>query len=141
MAFLFGLLAASFALLLQLILWLFYEPLFTLQAEVTLTVTVTLLALAATEELSRTLFTRAYLQRSLPVTLTTIFLFWFGFVLLEAALGAFRGFSFWLIVPLLFHFCATFFTFTFLSRQPFIFTLGILTLSHWLINLLLLVYS
>jgi hypothetical protein len=122
-------------------LWLFYEPLFTLQAEVTLTIATALLALAATEELARVLFARAYLKRSLPVTLTTTFLFWLGFVLLEAALGVFQGFSLWLLLPLLFHFCATFFTFTFLSRRPIIFIFGILTLVHWLVNLLLLVYS
>jgi hypothetical protein len=122
-------------------LWLFYEPLFTLQAEVTLTIAAALLALAATEELARILFVRAYLKRNLPVTLATPLFFWVGFVLLEVALGVFQGFSLWLLIPLLFHFCATFFTFSFLSRRPITFLFGILTLVHWLVNLLLLVYS
>lgn len=141
MAFLFGLLAASFALLLQLVLWLFYEPLFTLPAAVTFTATTVLLVLAATEELARVLFARTYLKRSLPVTLTTTLLFWLGFVLLEAALGVFRDFSLWLLVPALFHFCATYLTFITWSRRPLFLVLFLLTLLHWLVNLLLLVYS
>ncbi len=141
MTFLFGLLAASFALLLQLVLWLFYEPLFTLPVAVTFTAATVLLVLAATEELARVLFARAYLKRSLPVTLTTTLLFWLGFVLLETVLGIFRGFSLWLLVPALFHFCATHLTFITWSRQPFFLVLFLLTLLHWLVNLLLLVYS
>lgn len=91
MLFIFGFLAAAIALALQLVVWLFFPPLFEVGLPITATVLFSLFLLALIEESLRYLFGKRYQQQFETPSLLITILFWIGFVAPEVILGVWQG--------------------------------------------------
>ncbi len=118
MPFIFGFLAAAIALVLQLVVWLFFPPLFEVQLPLTATVLFSILLLALIEESIRYLFSRRYLQQFGTPSLLFIVLFWIGFVAPEIILGVWQStIALPFLAPLFLHATLTWILFFGLQRK------------------------
>lgn len=143
MAFILGVLATFFAFILQVFVWIFHPDLFALTTPLTNAILFSLLFLAFSEELARTLFTRQYLIMYAKNHWVWAALgFGIGFSLLEIVLTYWNGFSFKVFGASGLHLLATFFTFWWLqqsrNRTSFIILLILLTALHACFNLVVL---
>jgi hypothetical protein len=143
MAFILGVLATFFAFILQVFVWIFHPDLFTLTAPLTAPILFSLLFLAFSEELSRTLFVRQYLHTYAKGSwVLAALLFGVGFSLLEIVLTFWNGFSLQVLGASGLHMVASFLAFWWLlqsrNRTSFIVLLVLLTALHACFNLSLL---
>lgn len=140
MAFIFGILASFFAFILQVIVWIFHPDLFTLTTPLTQPIVFSLIFLAASEELARTLFTRRYLATyAKEQWLWAALFFGIGFCILEIVLTFWGGFSVKVLGAASFHLVASFFSFWWLkqsrNQSAFWMLLILLTALHVCFNL------
>jgi hypothetical protein len=143
MAFIFGVLATFFAFILQVFVWIFHPDLFALTTPFTNSILFSLIFLAFSEELARTLFTRQYLiMYSKGYSLLPALAFGIGFSLLEIVLTFWNGFSWSVLGASGFHLVATFFAFWWLQQSrdktSFYFLLILLTALHACFNIVVL---
>ena len=140
MAFILGVLATFFAFVLQVFVWIFHPDLFTLTLPLTAPIFFSILFLAFSEELARTLFVRQYIHayaKGHPVL--AAFFFGIGFSLLEIVLTYWNGFSFQVFGATSFHLAATFLAFWWLRQNreqgATLFLLLLLSALHVCFNL------
>jgi hypothetical protein len=145
MPFIFGLLAAAMALLTQLIVWLFYPPLFEVTLPLRVPVLTSLFLMAFIEEGARVLFARQYQKSFGRAQARMVLGFALGFASLEA-LFAFSQNSLEkaLLIPVAIHILLTFLAFLGLqriTRKISVFALfSGLVLIHFLFNTSLLFF-
>lgn len=140
MAFILGVLATFFAFVLQVFVWIFHPDLFTVAAPFTASIIFSLLFLAFSEEVARTLFVRQYLKMYAKNHIWwAAFLFGIGFSLLEIVLTYWNGFSVQVFGATALHVAATFLAFWWLqqsrNRVAIISLLFLLTALHVCFNM------